>query len=146
MLQRFLAELTGLPTSRSGRRWLPPRWTEVIETYEQQGRAWQQDLSTHPGEPPRTGTRCPYRHRSRPARTPRPRLTIPRVAAPPGRARAEYAAAAGPAAALAGSPSRRPPWAAGSTTLRVALLLGLLFGVVAPMVLVYACDAGGAVA
>ncbi|WP_236240198.1 serine/threonine-protein kinase [Streptomyces sp. CC228A] len=50
VLQRFLAELTGLPTSRSGRRWLPPRWTEVIETYEQQGRAWQQDLSTHPGE------------------------------------------------------------------------------------------------
>ncbi|OII60131.1 hypothetical protein BJP40_11460 [Streptomyces sp. CC53] len=48
VLQRFLAELTGLPASRSGRRWLPPRWTEVIEAYEQQGRAWERGLAADP--------------------------------------------------------------------------------------------------
>ncbi|MCH0541087.1 protein kinase [Streptomyces sp. MUM 203J] len=40
VLQRFLAELAGLPNSRSGRRWLPSRWTELIERYERQGAAW----------------------------------------------------------------------------------------------------------
>ncbi|MFF3749846.1 serine/threonine-protein kinase [Streptomyces sp. NPDC002018] len=38
VLAQFKAALVGLPVSDSGRRWLPPRWTALIEEYDQQGR------------------------------------------------------------------------------------------------------------
>ncbi|MFD8967266.1 serine/threonine-protein kinase [Streptomyces sp. NPDC059568] len=38
VLAQFKAALVGLPVSDSGRRWLPPRWTALIEAYDQQGR------------------------------------------------------------------------------------------------------------
>ncbi|MEV6395138.1 serine/threonine-protein kinase [Streptomyces sp. NPDC051907] len=38
VLAQFMQGLAGLPTSHSGRRWLPPRWTELIERYERDGR------------------------------------------------------------------------------------------------------------
>ncbi|WP_345286864.1 serine/threonine-protein kinase, partial [Kitasatospora albolonga] len=34
----FLASLDGLPVSSSGSRWLPPRWTALIDAYERRGR------------------------------------------------------------------------------------------------------------
>ncbi|MGW7290184.1 serine/threonine protein kinase [Streptomyces sp. NPDC054847] len=37
VLELFLAELERRPTSTSGARWLPPRWTSIIRAYEQQG-------------------------------------------------------------------------------------------------------------
>lgn len=39
VLRQFLEELDRSPTSRRGERWLPPRWTALIEAYEAQGRA-----------------------------------------------------------------------------------------------------------
>ncbi|MGW3012950.1 serine/threonine-protein kinase [Streptomyces sp. NPDC001219] len=39
LLRQFLEELDRWPTSRRGERWLPPRWTALIEEYEAQGRA-----------------------------------------------------------------------------------------------------------
>ncbi|MDX3851686.1 serine/threonine-protein kinase [Streptomyces sp. AK02-01A] len=39
VLAQFRSGLVGLPVSQSGARWLPPRWTALIEEYEQQGRA-----------------------------------------------------------------------------------------------------------
>ncbi|MEU3186876.1 serine/threonine-protein kinase [Streptomyces sp. NPDC006923] len=39
VLAQFTSGLVGLPVSESGTRWLPPRWTALIEEYEQQGRA-----------------------------------------------------------------------------------------------------------
>ncbi|MFE1177051.1 serine/threonine-protein kinase [Streptomyces sp. NPDC058773] len=39
LLRQFLEELDRWPTSRRGERWLPPRWTALIEKYEAQGRA-----------------------------------------------------------------------------------------------------------
>ncbi|MFJ8883341.1 serine/threonine-protein kinase [Streptomyces sp. NPDC102402] len=38
MLARFRQSLAGLPVSQGGRRWLPPRWTDLIGAYERQGR------------------------------------------------------------------------------------------------------------
>ncbi|MYZ36659.1 MULTISPECIES: serine/threonine-protein kinase [unclassified Streptomyces] len=42
VLAQFKAALVGLPVSDSGRRWLPPRWTALIEAYDQQGRRLQE--------------------------------------------------------------------------------------------------------
>ncbi|WP_406464303.1 serine/threonine protein kinase [Streptomyces sp. NBC_00111] len=38
MLARFRQSLAGLPVSQGGRRWLPPRWTDLIGAYERHGR------------------------------------------------------------------------------------------------------------
>ncbi|MFE4170816.1 protein kinase [Streptomyces sp. NPDC056909] len=38
VLAQFKAALVGLPVSDSGKRWLPPRWTALIEAYDQQAR------------------------------------------------------------------------------------------------------------
>lgn len=38
MLARFRQSLAGLPVSQGGRRWLPQRWTELIDAYERHGR------------------------------------------------------------------------------------------------------------
>ncbi|MFC8230564.1 serine/threonine-protein kinase [Streptomyces sp. NPDC057287] len=37
MLARFRQSLAGLPVSLGGRRWLPPRWTDLIAAYERHG-------------------------------------------------------------------------------------------------------------
>ncbi|WP_326610603.1 serine/threonine protein kinase [Streptomyces scopuliridis] len=39
VLAQFKSGLVGLPVSDSGSRWLPPRWTALIEEYERQGLA-----------------------------------------------------------------------------------------------------------
>ncbi|WP_255952236.1 protein kinase domain-containing protein [Streptomyces odontomachi] len=39
VLQNFLDDLDRFATSRRGDRWLPPRWTSLIQEYEAQGRA-----------------------------------------------------------------------------------------------------------
>ncbi|MEU9111104.1 serine/threonine-protein kinase [Streptomyces sp. NPDC048483] len=39
VLRQFLEELDRTPTSQRGQRWLPPRWTALIEEYAAQGRA-----------------------------------------------------------------------------------------------------------
>ncbi|MFG2140799.1 serine/threonine-protein kinase [Streptomyces sp. NPDC048650] len=39
VLGQFLAELDRTPASQRGEHWLPPRWTALIEEYEEQGRA-----------------------------------------------------------------------------------------------------------
>ncbi|MCX4788978.1 serine/threonine protein kinase [Streptomyces sp. NBC_01221] len=38
LLGRFRAEQAGMPATHSGSRWLPPRWTALIEEYAAQGR------------------------------------------------------------------------------------------------------------
>ncbi|MFF1913351.1 serine/threonine-protein kinase [Streptomyces sp. NPDC058239] len=38
LLGRFRADQAGMPATHSGRRWLPPRWTELIGEYAAQGR------------------------------------------------------------------------------------------------------------
>ncbi|MFD5033963.1 serine/threonine-protein kinase [Streptomyces sp. NPDC058405] len=38
VLAQFKSGLVGLPVSESGSRWLPPRWTALIEAYDRQGR------------------------------------------------------------------------------------------------------------
>ncbi|MGW2178907.1 protein kinase domain-containing protein [Streptomyces sp. NPDC001732] len=38
LLARFREDQAGLPTTRSGNRWLPPRWTALIGEYAAQGR------------------------------------------------------------------------------------------------------------
>ncbi|MET9432664.1 serine/threonine-protein kinase [Streptomyces sp. NPDC006551] len=38
VLEQFTSSIAGLPDSPSGNRWLPPRWTELIGAYENQGR------------------------------------------------------------------------------------------------------------
>ncbi|MFD9289018.1 serine/threonine-protein kinase [Streptomyces sp. NPDC060030] len=38
MLARFRQSLAGLPVSQGGRRWLPQRWTDLIDAYERHGR------------------------------------------------------------------------------------------------------------
>ncbi|MGW7491105.1 serine/threonine-protein kinase [Streptomyces sp. NPDC054786] len=43
VLRQFLEELDRAPTSQRGERWLPPRWTALIEAYEAQGRALRED-------------------------------------------------------------------------------------------------------
>ncbi|MFB9392592.1 serine/threonine-protein kinase [Streptomyces coeruleoprunus] len=49
MLARFMEERDRLPTSHSGSRWLPPRWTELILAYERQGQEWQTLAPMGPG-------------------------------------------------------------------------------------------------
>ncbi|WP_228980433.1 serine/threonine-protein kinase [Streptomyces sp. DH12] len=51
VLERFLAEARRLPTSHSGSRWLPPRWTELIAAYERRGEEWRRTLPAGPGAP-----------------------------------------------------------------------------------------------
>ncbi|WP_149183888.1 serine/threonine-protein kinase [Streptomyces sp. TRM49041] len=51
VLDRFLAELRRLPTSQSGTRWLPPRWTDLIGTYARQGEEWSHALGFDPQAP-----------------------------------------------------------------------------------------------
>ncbi|MFD8823672.1 serine/threonine-protein kinase [Streptomyces sp. NPDC059605] len=38
LLARFREDQTGMPTTRGGNRWLPPRWTALIGEYAAQGR------------------------------------------------------------------------------------------------------------
>ncbi|MFF4082184.1 serine/threonine-protein kinase [Streptomyces sp. NPDC001777] len=38
LLARFREDQAGMPTTRGGNRWLPPRWTALIEEYAAQGR------------------------------------------------------------------------------------------------------------
>lgn len=51
MLSWFRKSLAGLPVSRSGSRWLPQRWTELIEVYERQGRDLERTVQVDPGAP-----------------------------------------------------------------------------------------------
>ncbi|MFD5399555.1 serine/threonine-protein kinase [Streptomyces sp. NPDC127097] len=48
VLRQFLEELDRMPTSRRGERWLPPRWTALIEKYEAQGRALRKTTGAQP--------------------------------------------------------------------------------------------------
>ncbi|WKX73163.1 serine/threonine-protein kinase [Streptomyces sp. XD-27] len=43
ILRGFLEELDRTGTSKRGERWLPPRWTALIQEYEAQGRALNED-------------------------------------------------------------------------------------------------------
>ncbi|MFC9240970.1 serine/threonine-protein kinase [Streptomyces decoyicus] len=59
VLRQFLEELDRAPTSQRGERWLPPRWTALIEAYEARGRALRDggegltaDERTRPVPPP----------------------------------------------------------------------------------------------
>ncbi|MEU9486865.1 protein kinase [Streptomyces decoyicus] len=59
VLRQFLEELDRAPTSQRGERWLPPRWTALIEAYEARGRALREggegltaDERTRPVPPP----------------------------------------------------------------------------------------------
>ncbi|MGW2471952.1 serine/threonine-protein kinase [Streptomyces sp. NPDC001665] len=40
LLARFREQQAGLPMTTSGTRWLPPRWTALIDAYAQQGLEW----------------------------------------------------------------------------------------------------------
>ncbi|MEU9533878.1 serine/threonine-protein kinase [Streptomyces sp. NPDC048213] len=40
LLARFREQQAGLPMTTSGARWLPPRWTALIDAYADQGREW----------------------------------------------------------------------------------------------------------
>ncbi|WP_405840704.1 serine/threonine protein kinase [Streptomyces platensis] len=48
VLRQFLEELDRMPTSRRGERWLPPRWTALIEKYEAHGRALRETTGVQP--------------------------------------------------------------------------------------------------
>jgi len=48
VLRQFLEELDRMPTSRRGERWLPPRWTALIEKYEAHGRALRETAGAQP--------------------------------------------------------------------------------------------------
>ncbi|MFC9228606.1 protein kinase [Streptomyces decoyicus] len=59
VLRQFLEELDRAPTSQRGERWLPPRWTALIEAYEARERALRDggegptaDERTRPVPPP----------------------------------------------------------------------------------------------
>ncbi|MFJ9027788.1 serine/threonine protein kinase [Streptomyces sp. NPDC102274] len=49
VLAQFRSGLVGLPVSDSGSRWLPPRWTALIEEYERQGLALREGSGPGPG-------------------------------------------------------------------------------------------------
>ncbi|TRV79442.1 serine/threonine protein kinase [Streptomyces sp. 130] len=53
LLARFREQQAGLPMTTSGTRWLPPRWTALIDAYAHQGREWAG--GPPPGGPPPGG-------------------------------------------------------------------------------------------
>ncbi|MEU3221605.1 serine/threonine-protein kinase [Streptomyces sp. NPDC006976] len=79
LLARFRRQQAGLPTTTSGTRWLPPRWTGLIDAYAAQGREWAGGRSTDPA-----GAAPTLVQRTRPAAQPPPTL----VHSPERRARA----------------------------------------------------------
>ncbi|THA65297.1 serine/threonine protein kinase [Streptomyces sp. A0958] len=80
LLARFRAQQAGLPPTSSGTRWLPPRWTALIDAYAAQGREWANGRSTDPA-----GAAPTLVQRTRPVPQPPPTL----VHSPERRARAE---------------------------------------------------------
>ncbi|MFG2334600.1 serine/threonine-protein kinase [Streptomyces sp. NPDC048604] len=54
VLTEFTTALAGLPESTSGARWLPPRWTSLIEEYARQGRTLDQGTAEDLTENQRT--------------------------------------------------------------------------------------------
>lgn len=51
VLREFRRSMAGLPFSQSGSRWLPPRWTALIEEYERRGRELGRSATTGPDGP-----------------------------------------------------------------------------------------------
>lgn len=52
LLARFREQQAGLPTTTSGTRWLPPRWTALIDAYADQGLEWAGDRAPGPSHAP----------------------------------------------------------------------------------------------
>ncbi|MFE9861891.1 serine/threonine-protein kinase [Streptomyces sp. NPDC005506] len=50
VLHQFRQAMAGLPLSQSGSRWLPPRWTALIEVYERQSRALRRGAAAGPDD------------------------------------------------------------------------------------------------
>ncbi|MFF9648139.1 serine/threonine-protein kinase [Streptomyces sp. NPDC014622] len=51
VLREFRRSMAGLPFSQSGSRWLPPRWTALIEEYERRGHELRRSATAGPDEP-----------------------------------------------------------------------------------------------
>ncbi|MGW8795991.1 serine/threonine-protein kinase [Streptomyces sp. NPDC055775] len=50
VLHQFRQAMAGLPLSQSGSRWLPPRWTALIEVYERQSHALRRGAAAGPDD------------------------------------------------------------------------------------------------
>ncbi|MGY4903596.1 serine/threonine-protein kinase [Streptomyces sp. 900116325] len=50
VLDQFRRAMAGLPLSQSGSRWLPPRWTALIEVYERQSHALRRGAAADPDD------------------------------------------------------------------------------------------------
>lgn len=50
VLDQFRRAMAGLPLSQSGSRWLPPRWTALIEVYERQSHALRRGAAAGPDD------------------------------------------------------------------------------------------------